>query len=166
MVEIHCTLKLAKRTPFTLSAVRQRSTNRLGPWCGNVFNLGRNPCVIMTNEKTLLTVIVSFKDIHTLWERTVASLYVQLQSLGLPKTLIHEELIHMGQVDFSRNTTRRVLGSMNDFVSLCKSYFQIHPHGTFEESCRQINKSPCRPLNYGMPYEHALNILSAPAMST
>jgi len=62
MVTLNCTKKLAKRFAFPLVENPQPSTNKLGPWCANSFNIGRIPMILLTNELSLLSVVKPLKE--------------------------------------------------------------------------------------------------------
>ena len=146
-----------------MSHAAQPSTNRLGPWCANVFNLGRWPMVILTNERMLLSVVVRFKNVHSLWERSLEAVEILLHSNTLPGAVIQKEIDEMRSVTFSRNTNRQVLGSMNDFVFASRAYFESNPSGTLEDLSFQLSRIPCSPLKYAYPQDAALSLLTAPA---
>ena len=116
MTTINCTQKLAKRLPFEMPEKYLPVTTRLGPWCANTFNIGRFPCIILTNEQTLLTVLVVLKEIKTLYPRFLSSLEWLLRAIGVQGPHIDQELREMHSAQFARNTNRSTLGSMNDFV--------------------------------------------------
>jgi hypothetical protein len=160
MVEIHCTLKLAKRLPFPLARIQLASTNILGSWSANVFNIGRSPYIIVSNERTLLTVVVPLKEIKTFWKRTLLSLEKLLLSIGLPEAQIKHEILEMGDVQFTWQTNRQTLGSMNDFVHLVKSRIEYSSKETMDDVNMSLSGVPCGPLNMDSPAKVVLRLFS------
>lgn len=132
MTILNCTLKLATRIPFPIAYEDSAATNTLGPWSGNTFHLGRIPFIILTNERTLLSVVISLKDVHTFWMRFLASLETVLHQLQIPTVTVKEELQSMREVTFMRATNRRTLGSMNDLVHMVRAIVAQEPNTTLE----------------------------------
>jgi hypothetical protein len=163
MTEVHCTLKFSKRVPFVMAETDSPCTNGIGPWCANIFNLGRIPMVILTNEKTLLSVIVQFKNVSSLWDRSLEAVEILLHSIALPSSVIQREINEMQSVSFSRKKNRQVLGSMNDFVFLSRAYFESNPSGSLEELSFELSGTPCSPLKYAQPRHAALSLFTPPA---
>ena len=121
MTILNCTVKLSKRIPFPMVESDSQPTNILGQWSGNTFNLGKFPFIILTNELTLLSVVISLKDVHTFWIRFLNSLERLLGQLQIPSTQIEHELHSMAEVTFTRKTNRSTLGSMNDLVHMVRA---------------------------------------------
>ncbi len=163
VTEVHCTLKCSKRLPIIITDKPHSTTNKLGPWCSHNFNLGRNPLIMTTNELTKLTVIVPLKNVHTIWERTLESVEILLHSIAVPNDVIRKEIDQMIQVEYTRQTSRNVLGTMNDFIRLCKASYYMNTNGSLEEMSLELSRVPCGPRKYIFPYKEALNILTAPA---
>ena len=92
------------------------STNALGPWCANVFNLGRFPFVLVTNEKTLLSTVFPFREFKNFSVVMSESLERQLTELQIPRNIIAAEIVYYSSIYFGSDTKRSVLGSMNDLV--------------------------------------------------
>lgn len=128
MTILNCTLKFSKRIPFAINERYSSPTNTLGQWSASTFNLGRFPYVILTNELTLLSVVISLKDVHTFWPRFLNSLEQLFVHIHLPTELIRRELETMAEVFFMRNTNRRTLGSMNDLVRMVRAMVLQDPH--------------------------------------
>jgi len=159
---LNCTKRLTKRLPFPVVEKLQPDTNKLGPWCANAFNVGRAQLIIMTNERSLLSVLIPFKEIRSVHGRFLLSLEDLFFSIGLSSDHIQGELSEMKVVQFNNNTNRRTLGSMNDFVNGIKGVLQVRPDESLQELTVELSKVPCAPLRYGYPREAVLDILDPP----
>lgn len=159
MMTINCTKKLAGRIPFPLVDHLPPTSNVLGAWCANIFNVGRTPLIIVTNEKTLLSVLLPFKEIRTFHGRFLDSLEVLLHSIALSSGQIQTELENMQIVQYTDRTNRSVLASMNDFVINVRAH---EPGHTLDEVSFNLSGIPCGPLKYGTPREAVLEVIDPP----
>ena len=163
MVTLNCTLKLAKRLPYVAVVVTTPSTNILGHWSANSFNIGRIPCILMTNERTLLSIVLPLKESATFWPRFVLLLQTLLKDIRIPSKLIDAELQEYEQFQLTRKTNRHTLGSMNDFVAQVQARYQIDGHVTLEDVSLALSGIPCGPLKYAYPKEVACQMFAAAA---
>lgn len=159
MMTIHCTRKLARRLPFALVDEPQADTTTLGPWCANTFNVGRFPLIMVTNEKTLLSVVILLKEIRTFHRRFLESLEVLLHSIALSSSQIYTELKEMRDVQYTDRTNRSVLGSMNDFVN---GVYAHKSGNSLEEISFHLSGIPCGPLQNGTPRQAVLDVIDPP----
>jgi hypothetical protein len=163
MVTLTCTLKLAKRLPFSVVDNKLPTTNRLGDWCANSFNLGRYPFILITNDRTFLSVVIPFKDSVVFWPRFLLSLETLLKAIGISDNVIKRELQEYRELQITRQTNRRTLGVMNDFVFQVRARFQIDVDPSLENIGYELSDMPCGPLKYGNPREAVRNLLLAAA---
>jgi len=93
------------------------STGKLGDWYAHLVRFGRPEFAVVTNERTLLTILFPARDFRTILVPTLyAHLELLLKSLDVPPAAIVEELAAMKPVAFARATDRRILGSMNELA--------------------------------------------------
>jgi hypothetical protein len=163
MVTVNCTLKLSKRLPYSMVDVALPATNRLGDWCANSFNVGRYPYILITNERTLLSVVIPLKESSTFWPRFVLSLQWLLNAIGIPHRLIDEELKQYKEVQLTRKTNRHTLGSMNDFVYQVQVRFEIDANPSLEKVALELSQVPCGPVKYFLPREAVRQVFAAAA---
>jgi hypothetical protein len=142
MTILNCTLKLSNRIPFPMSEGTFQPTNTLGQWSGNAFNLGRFPYIILTNELTLLSVVISLKDVHTFWSRFLISLERLMLHIEVPHSEVQQELLSMAEVRFTRNTNRRTLGSMTDLVHMVRAIVDQDEDSSLDQINRQLSRVP------------------------
>ena len=162
MLVLNCTKKLAKRLSFEFAENPGESTNKLGPWTANSFNIGRFPMIILTNDKTLLTTVIPLKETRTFHDRFLMSLELLFQSIALSSAEILSELQEMSEMQFTTRTSRSVLGSMNDFVFHARVAINQESDLSLPALSFELSSIPCSPLKYGYPREAALDLLAPP----
>jgi hypothetical protein len=139
------------------------STNKLGDWCANSFNIGRHPYILITNERTLLSVVLPLRESITFLPRFVLSLRSLLKTIGIEDKLIDEELREYREFQLTRKTNRHTLGSMNDFVYQVQARFQIDGNPSLEDIAWELSEIPCGPVKYFLPREAVRQVFSAAA---
>lgn len=162
MMTLNCTKKLAKRLPFPTVETPQPSTNKLGPWCANSFNLGRFPMILLTNERTLLSVLIHFKDIRSFHARFLEELEILFHSIALSSKDIFAELDEMKVVQFTTNTNRSTIGSMNDFVGHIWAMLNYEKDPTLTDISFHLSEILCSPLKYAKPREAVYEVIDPP----
>lgn len=118
MLVLRCTrcIRARLRLPDDLPEPA-RSTGILGDWYVHLIRFGRNQLVLATSERSLLTVLLSARELRqNLAPNLRSALGALLAIIGVPREAIHREIATMTPVAFARATNRRVLGSMNDFA--------------------------------------------------
>jgi hypothetical protein len=161
VVTIHCTKKLLKRLPYETTEELLPETNRLGSWCANVFNIGRIPYIIFTNEQTLCTAILPYKQSQTVYLRFLEAFREVLHSMNLKHDFINSEIDQMRVVQFDCRTNKKTLGSMNDFVFHARYLVEDRVVSSLNDIEKYINGMPCAPLKYRYPRESVIQLLSA-----
>lgn len=162
MVTLNCTKKFTKWLPFDFDEGTNPSTNKLGSWCANSFSSDRLPLILLTNEKSLLTVVIPVDDIHTFHDRFLVSLEILFHQIGVPSHQARAEIEDMMAMQFTGRTNRSVLGSMNDFVFQAKSALQREPDLSLQQLSFDLSEIPCAPLRYDFPREVALTFFAPP----
>ena len=133
MVVLRCTKKLQNRLRVELSEDDTPCTNALGPWYGNLIYVGRQQLVMVTNERTFLTVVVPAREGATVNERIREALGRLLLRIGIDKATIELELREMQDVTYSRTMSRTVLGVMNDFGRAVDWTLYQDPHSSLDD---------------------------------
>ena len=118
--------------------------------------------IILTNEKTLLSVVMLLKDIRTFHNRFLESLEVLFHSIALSSKDIHAELQEMKVVQLTDKTNRKTVGSMNDFVYHVRAALFEDQNLSLDEISFELSGIPCAPLKYGLPREEVLNVIDPP----
>ena len=102
MENLRCTKKLLTRLRVSELEDKNISTNLLGTWFANYFNISRKQFAIFTNEQTALSVVVPMKEISTLISRFIIELCKLLETIGIPDQLINSELEQMKNIKIGR----------------------------------------------------------------
>ena len=139
------------------------TTNTLGDWCANSFNLGPYPFILITNERTLLSVVLPLKGSATFWPRFLVSLELLLKTIGLPRRIVQRELQEYRHVQLTRQTNRRTLGVMNDFVFQVRARCEIDVNPSLQDIAYELSEMPCGPLKFSNPREAVRHLLTAAA---
>jgi hypothetical protein len=117
----------------------------------------------MTNERTLLSVVLTLKESTTFWPRFVIMLQTLLKDIRIPAKRIDAELHEYNQFQMTRKTNRHTLGSMNDFVTQVQARYYVDGYVTLEDISLDLSAIPCGPLKYAYPKEVVRQVFAAAA---
>jgi len=152
MLTCRCTAKVFKRLKVKPSDAPPASSGRLGDWYVNL--LYWQPQVLLcVSERTLLPVIIPAKDGSSFPARLAASAQVLLREIGIPETLVDEELAAMQPVALAKTADRRVLGSMNEFAFLAEATLAYEPAMGLHRLALRLSLTPCGPLKLIFPVD-------------
>lgn len=160
MIVLRCTAKLQKRLKLSKLADPGPSTTALGDWYGNVFHVGRQPLLILTNEKLLLSVVLPARELDALQALFSIALMKLLLRLGIPGAAIDRELAQMTEIAYGPTRNRSVLGTMNDAVMIIKYVARDRPELGLQDFEDDIAKTPYRPLPDCYPRDAVLKLLA------
>jgi hypothetical protein len=166
LANLRCTAKLLKRLKQRPLTDPTPTDNRLGDWYANILNIGRNRLVLVTSERSLLSLIVPIKDSARLRERIRERAHALLFELGVPPDLAAAEVRGMDQMPFAKTADRKVLGSMNEFAFQARVAFEVEYDDDvvyLEEVERHLARIPCGALDYAFPREEARRLFGLPA---
>ena len=171
MLQLRCTAKAQKELgikPNELMEVKQ-GDSLLGDWYINIFTVDRRKTFIFVNEKTLLSFVI-FGIKRSNVEKTPEIFLQGLEQL-LTIECVELEAINRGFVDydsyeFTKTTSRKILGNMNDLVDLYKHF--VLCGGGFKytdvgEVILRINRTPQRNLGWLNSIETVRELLSGKA---
>ncbi len=161
MVVLRCTAKLLKRLKMGKEPLKdpEPSTTVLGDWYANIVYVDRRPLVLAISEKSLLPLLVPARDLDQLPDHLMRALVERIQRMGLPDTVIRQEMSRMEPVFYGKTANRSVLGSMNDFAYILKTMPRIHPDWGLVDMMDSLGDTPCSPLGYQFPSEKAEELL-------
>ena len=161
MVVLRCTAKLLKRLKMEKEPLKDPgpSTTALGDWYANVVYVERQPLVLAVSEKSLLPLLVPARDLDQFASRLTHALVERLQRLGLPDTVIRQEISRMDQFFYGKTANRSVLGTMNEFASMLKYTSRSHPDRSLVDMMDWLGDTLCSPLGYQYPSEKAEDLL-------
>jgi len=135
------------------------STTALGDWYANVVYVERQPLVLAVSEKSLLPLLVRARELDQLPEHLMRTLVERLQRLGLPETVIRQEISRMVPFSYGKTANRSVLGTMNEFTFMLKYASGDHPDWSLVDMMDWLGDTLCSPLGYKYPSEKTEELL-------
>jgi len=105
--------------------------------------------IICVAERTLLPILIPAKEASAFPERLKSSLSDALREMGVSGNHVAAELDHMNSFGFYKTASRRILGSINDFVRMLEGYNGIGM--SLSEISRRLAEAPCSPLGMESP---------------
>jgi hypothetical protein len=157
MLYLHCTTKIAKLSRTKLVPVPELSnTHWLDCWYVNIMQVSAsNIIVLCTNAETLFSIIIQTPGNNVTLFAVVAEFRKRLESV-LSGFGDHQQLlVNHNQYTACKTSSRSILGSMNDMVSICKySWDDAVEAGksiTIQDLEHLINQAPMSVLKYDYP---------------
>jgi hypothetical protein len=129
MITIRCTQKLSKelgpkRTrPGASDDPGDPGDGVLGSWFANLFRLERRKCVLLTNDRTLYSVLLHGlrkADFAELGPLLVEALLANLRGDGVPAETVASIGMACHPIVWGPTNSRSVLGSQNELIQTCK----------------------------------------------
>ena len=153
MTTLRCTKKLLRRLRFTKTPVATPPTTVLGDWYANLLFSRPQQLVLCLSERSLLPVVVTAKRLDSLPSRLAASVREILGRIGLPQELIENEIREMERFAYGPTHSKKILGSMNDFMFQLSWLLHDRPDMSLIEMSLHLAETPCGPLGYNNPIE-------------
>jgi len=118
---IHCTKKLLNEIEASPSGsmAPEYASGFLGPWHANLIRIERRKCLLLTNDRTLYSILipgVKKKNLDTFRELFALHLKMNLAKEGFGPKDIDKALEEYGEIAIAPTNSRSVLGSMNDLA--------------------------------------------------
>jgi hypothetical protein len=151
---LRCTAKLLRRLRVTADTPSGPPSTVLGDWYANLI-FTRPQLVLAVSDRTLLPVLVPVRDSGRLVMRIREAVGHMLRAVGVPDEAITAEQNAMLDVVIGKTASRRVLGSMNDFIFMLDAY---RGHGTLLEVALHLAETPCGPLKMNSPRIETLRV--------
>jgi len=157
MFTLRPTQKLFRRVDLlaaqAVSTPDEATTTRLGDWYANLLTLDRRPIALFVSERTLLPVLVHMAPSSTLAARFREAVAEMMIAIGISDADVRDELREMGRFAIGKTTSRRILGSMNDFGWLAEGT----PAGeSLLNAALVLADAPCSPIAMRSPREATL----------
>ncbi|MFH0975950.1 MAG: hypothetical protein V1874_09230 [Spirochaetota bacterium] len=153
MVNLRCTKKLLEKLHITKIKEGTISSNILGDWYADYFNIGRNQFIIFTNEITTLSVIIPAKKLSSIIPRFIQSLEILLKSIGLDKEKIEIELKELSSINYARTKNRSLSGNMNNLIKGARMWLLTEPDGDLSHLNMYLSNFLIGPAPYHKPGE-------------
>ena len=161
MFAIRCTKKLLVRGAFPRVAEAEGTTTALGDWYANILVARPQHLVLCVSERTLLPVVVAAKDLEGLPSRLAQGVEDMLTRIGVPQNLVQAELQAMSQHHFAKTASRKVLGSLNDFMFHLQDGCASDSSMPLAERAMQLANMPSGAIEFAFPVEQALSLFQA-----
>lgn len=133
--------------------VLDTQSNLLASWHGNIFNIGRRKCLLITHTQSLYSIFfygITKKDLPLLLEMMrdrVVELMRQdnftLQELSMMRE-------SFADINYTKTSSRSVLGSMNDMKNMLEWYDMSEDEISL---AKRINRTPYKIGDYVYPKE-------------
>ena len=159
MVTIRCTQKLMRRLRVAEESAVSAPTTALGDWYANILFAKPQQLVLCVSERTLLPVVILAKEFESLPLRLATAVCEVLARLGAPQEMIEREDREMRQFAYDATQSKRVLGSMNDFMYQLSWLLHDRPGVSLVEASLHLAETPCRPIAYKSPGRFTLELL-------
>ncbi|EHR70694.1 hypothetical protein BurJ1DRAFT_1835 [Burkholderiales bacterium JOSHI_001] len=161
MFAIRCTKKLLVRGNLVVNPAPSPTTTVLGDWYANVLITRPHHLVLCISEKTLLPVVVAAKDLKAFPLRLTEAVEIMLTRIGVPAHLVHAETREMSQSVFAKTESRKVLGSLNDFMFHLQDGCASDTSLSLGERAMQLANMPSGAIEFAFPSEQALSLFQA-----
>ena len=128
MFFLKCTakaLKYLKARPADASELPEQ-TNRLGAWFANVITVARKKYLLLTNEKSLASVVLRAEGGRLDLAEFADRVRHGLEFCGVRADVIETEIGAMAEYAIARTDSRRVLGTMNDACNACRYAVEVY----------------------------------------
>jgi hypothetical protein len=153
---LHCTKKLLNELEASPSEsmAPDHSSGFLGPWHANLIRIERRKCLLLTNDRTLYSVLipgVKKNDLDNFRELFVLHLKMNLEKEGFGPADVYKALEEYGEIAIAPTTSRSVLGSMNDLAD--QADFLVRRAGGLEKGDilainMMLNRIPMGAIKY------------------
>jgi len=115
--------------------------------------------VLLTSERSLLTLVVPARDLRSLAERHTDALRELLESAQANESLIALEILEMREHRIAKTRSKVVLGSMNDMAINVRIHLESHPESSLLDIEKNLAIMPCGPIGMDGPGEVAARLL-------
>jgi hypothetical protein len=149
------TQKLAKKIGITPSRCLPLDKNPFADWSAHLFTAQRVQYVIMTNTKSLYSMVMygrGITDDNQFVQRALSYMSEFMTDDGHEFLFQRFIVPRTGRISFSKMGDRRVLGSINDLVFQAKVHLVEGEVSPFDASLL-LNETPMSCLGYSNPKE-------------
>ena len=128
-------------------------TTVLGDWYANVLLSRPHHLVLCISERTLLPVVVPAKNPKLLLARVHEAVSETLTAVGISQSAVAAELEEMKEFRIGRTASKRVLGSLTEFMFYLEHALYAHPTLSLFDHALRLADTPCKPIEYSFPSE-------------
>ena len=153
--------KLMRRLHIAEESPISPSTTALGDWYANILFSRPQQLILCVSERTLLPVVILAKELDSFPLCLAASVREVLGRLGVPREVIEREEREMREFAYGPTRSKRVLGSMNDFMFQLSWLLHDRRGVSLVEASLHLAETPCRPIEYKSPDDFTLELLGS-----
>ena len=162
MITLRCTKRLRILLNVEPLDELASTTAALGDWYANLIPTAVGELILITNEKSLLSVVIPVSEADSLepmFQLRVARLF---GIIGIPVAVAEKEISQLSPIQYAKTASRIILGTMNDFA------FQLQWMAETADGSDGLNLSkaeldlsecPCGAMGYQAPSDVAKSIL-------
>ena len=158
---LRCTRKLLKRLHAPVSFQAPPPGTVLGNWYANLYDARPYPLVLCLNERTLLGVLLQFRDAESLIPRFREAVLGLLARIGVPTEAIAVERRAMAEIAIGPTANRRVLGCLNEAAFAVSVDFAWAPEKSLGDHEIFLGQLIYSVTEYRRPCELARELLQA-----
>ncbi len=152
---IRFTQKLSKKLKIGLLAETKDDPGPFIEWYANVFNAEKAQYILITEAKSLLSIVIYGRGITNdtkFLKYWLDSTRDYLSEIG--KRFVFEKIIgpHTEKFVYANTASKSILGSMNDMVSMSKFVLPTRDMSPLDLS-QMINETPFKALEYQRPLD-------------
>lgn len=113
------------------------------------------------SERSLLPTFVRSQSLANLLPEFRDAVVSVLRQLGVQEIVLQAERRHLANIGIGPTANRSVLGSMNDFAVLARSFIEVHGGTNLVALALDLAEAPCGPLEYSSPKDVTRALLGA-----
>jgi len=146
VVVLRCTQQLLRRLRATPPTDVLPSETKLGDWYGTAFQVRRRRLALFVSEHTRLPIVLNGAELKRLPSALAERLDGVLVALGVEERARAEERARMSDAVFAPTRSRSVVGSLNEAVSMARTFLARRPSITVLELALDLAEVPIGPL--------------------
>ena len=163
VVVLRCTQKLLRRLREAPSPDVPVSDTKLGDWYGTDLQVGQRRFALFMSERTRLPVVLEGADLKRLPDALAERLGRMLAALGVDDFARAEECARMAAAVFAATSSRSLVGSLNEAVSMARPFSARSPVVTPLELALDLAEVPIGPLRGASSGDATLDTLGRKA---
>ena len=163
MVVLRCTHKLLRRLRAVPPTDMPPTTTRLGDWYGTAVQVGTRRLALFVSEHTRLPIVLDGAEVRRLPGALAERLDRLLAALGVDERARAEECARMSDAMFAATRSRSLVGSLNEAVSMARTFLARSPALTPLELALDLAEVPIGPLQGARSGDATLHTLGRKA---
>ena len=113
------------------------------------------------SERSRLPVVLPARNLANVATHLATGLERVLEALGVPVTVIQNEMDAMADAQFAPTNNRSLLGTINDFRNQLEWWMEEYPSDDWLSLSLKLAETPVGPLDYRHPAEVTTDLLKS-----